>query len=315
MTKKKISREVRKKISKAMKEFFEKNPEQRKKLSNAHKGKKLSEEHKRKIGESVKRWNKEIGMPPEIRKRIAEKQRGRKLSEEAKRKIGEANKGHRAWNKGLTKEDPRVKLYTEKQSKTQRRLYREGKLKPWMLGKRHKEETKKKISLKRKGKTYEEIMGKEKALQFKKKLSKIMRKRVLGKNNPMYGRFGEKNPHFGKPAKHGKHSLKHDLGHHCRSKWEANYIRFLLWIKKTYKYEPKTFIIKLPNGIKATYTPDFLVDGKEWHELKGWKDRSKIRKWELFQQQYPNEKFVLIDRNKYKKIEKLYKYILPNWEF
>jgi len=28
-----------------------------------------------------------------------------------------------------------------------------------------------------------------------------------------------------------------------------------------------------------------------------------------------NEKFSFIDRNKYKKIEKLYKFIIPNWEF
>ncbi|HDZ60312.1 MAG TPA: hypothetical protein ENH46_01260 [Candidatus Pacearchaeota archaeon] len=74
-------------------------------------------------------------------------------------------------------------------------------------------------------------------------------------------------------------------------------------------------MIKLPNGIKATYTPDFLVDNKEWHEVKGWKGRSKIRKWELFQKQYPTQKLVLIDKNNYKKIERLYKFIIPNWEF
>ena len=279
------------------------------------KRKKLSEEHKRKIGDSVRKWNMEIGMSPEIRKRIAEKQKGKAVSQETRKKISKANKGKTPWNKGLTKEDLRVKLYTEKRAETQRKMYREGRLKPWNLGKPHSKETKRKISLKRKGKTYEEIMGKEKALQFKKKLAIIMKKRMLGKNNPMYGRTGEKNPHFGKLAKHGKHSFKHDLGHHCRSKWEANYIRFLLWIKRKYQYEPKTFIIKLPNGIKATYTPDFLVDGTEWHELKGWKNRTRIRKWELFQQQYSNEKFVLIDKDKYKNLEKMYKYIIPNWEF
>ena len=93
------------------------------------------------------------------------------------------------------------------------------------------------------------------------------------------------------------------------------YKEFLLWMGKKYKYESKTFIIKLPNGVKSTYTPDFLINMEEWHEIKGWKDRSKIRKWELFQQQYPKEKFILIDKDKYKDIEKLYKYIVPNWEF
>ena len=81
-------------------------------------------------------------------------------------------------------------------------------------------------------------------------------------------------------------------------------IKYIYWdtynTNKNYKYEPKTFVITLLNGNKATYTPDFLVDGKEWHELKGWENRSELRKWELFHDQYPNEKLILIDRKKYK---------------
>ena len=169
------------------------------------------------------------------------------------------------------------------------------------------DEVKRKISLKRKGKTYEEIMGKEKATQCKMKLSEIMKKRVLGKNNPMFGRTGEKNPHFGKPAEHGKNSFRADLGHYCRSKWEANYARYLLFKGRKYQYELKTFVIYLPNGTKMTYTPDFFVDGKEWHEIKGWENRSKIKKHELFQKQYPNEKFILMGHNTYKEIE--------NWKY
>jgi len=283
-------------------------------ISKEIKEKKLSEEHKRKIGESIRRWHKEIGFSEETRRRLSEINKGRNRSEFSKRKISEANKGKIAWNKGLTKEDPRVRKNIEKSSATQRKLYKEGKLKSWNLGKHHTEETKRKISLKRKGKTYEEIMGIEKALKFKKRLSELGKK-FAGKNNPMYGKFGEKNPHFGKSAEHGKYSFKKDLGHHCRSKWEANYAKYLLFKGKKYRYEPKMFVIILPNGIKMTYTPDFLVDGKEWHELKGWSDRSKIKKWEIFQKQYPNEKFVLIDHNTYKNLERIYKYIIPNWEY
>ena len=88
-------------------------------------------------------------------------------------------------------------------------------------------------------------MGKEKALACKKKLSEIMKTRILGKNNPMYGKFGELNHHFGKPAQHGKHSFRKDLHHYCRSKWEANYCRYLLWLGKKYQYEPKTFIMSI----------------------------------------------------------------------
>ncbi|GEM_PF-5773569 len=312
--KKVIPKEVREKLSKIMKERWS-NPLLKQRMSELHKGKKLSEEHKQKIRESCLRWNKEVGMPSEIRKRIAEKQRGRRVSEETRRKISKANKGHKAWNTGLTKADPRVRKYTEKKAETQRRLYKEGKLEPGMLGKYHTEETKRKLATRLKGKTYEEIFGKEKALKCKKKLSELMKNKVQGEKNPMYGRFGEENPHFGKLARHGKHSFRKDLGHHCRSKWEANYCRFLLWLNRKYQYEPKTFIITLPSGIKATYTPDFLVDGKEWHELKGWENRSELKKWKFFQEQYPNEKFVFINKDKYKNLKNLYQYIIPNWEF
>ena len=280
-----------------------------------YKKKKLSKEHKRKIGVAMKKWNREVGMPIEIRKRIAEKQKGRKLSKETKRKISEANKGNTSWMKGLTKEDLRVKRIIEKSVETKKQLYKEGKLKPWNLGIPHSEETKRKIGARRKGKTYEEIMGKEKAIKFKKNMSEIMKKRVLGKNNPMYGKIGELNPHFGKPAEHGKLEFREDLGHPCHSKWEANYCRYLLWIKKEYIYEPKTFILALPDGTKTSYTPDFLIENKEYQELKGWENRSELKKWEIFQKQYPNEKFILITRDKYKSIEKLYQYIIPNWEF
>ncbi len=279
----------------------------------SYKDKTLSEEHKRKIGESIRQWHEKIGFSKETRRLISERNEGRKLSKESKLKISIANKGKKAWNRGLTKSDPRVKLNIEKRIQTIKKLYAEGKLKPWNLGKHWSDDVKLKISRKRKGRTYEEIMGKEKSLKVKKRLSELGKK-FRGKNNPMYGKFGELNPHFGKLAKHGKHSFREDLNHSCRSKWEANYARYLLWINKKYSYESKTFPIILPKGEKGTYTPDFLVEN-EWQELKGWEDRSEIKKWELFNKQYPNERFVLIDRKKYKQIERIYKYIIPNWEF
>ena len=313
----------RESISKGLKEYYKNHKsimfgkslsnEAKRKMSLYHKNKTLSEEHKRKIGEASKRWHKEFGFSEETRKKLSFTSKGRKLSEQSKKKISEANKGKRGWNKGLTKEDSRVKKNIERRVITIKRLYEEGKLKPWNLGKPWSQEVKDKIALRLKGKTYEEIMGKEKALACKIKLS-ILGRRNAGKNNPMYGKFGDKNPHFGKSAQHGKHSFKKDLGHYCRSKWEANYARYLLWYGKQYKYEPKAFIIILPSGEKGTYTPDFLVEN-EWHELKGWETRSPLKKWLLFQEQYPTEKFVFIDRNKYKEIERIHQYIIPNWEF
>lgn len=315
--------ETKKKISDGLKKYYlthksynygkHLSEETRKKLSLSHKGRTLSKEHKKKIGEATVRWHKKVGFSKETREKISKMNKGRKVSLETKKKISSANKGHIAWNKGLTKDDPRVRKNVEAAVKTRRLLYEKGELKPWNFGKPWSEEVKAKISAQRKGKTYEEIMGKEKAIQFKKRLSELG-KRFVGKDNPMYGKSGDKNPHFGKPAWHGKHSFRRDLGHHCRSKWEANYARYLLWIGKKYQYESKTFVIMLNNGEKGTYTPDFLVENN-WYELKGWEDRNELKKWEFFIKQYPDEKFVFIDRNKYKEIEQFYKYIVPNWEF
>jgi len=311
-----ISKETRTKISNALKKYYSSKDSEktRIKMSEAHRGKKLSEEHKRKIGEASRKWARAVGFSVEVRKNISERNKLRKLSEETKKKISRANKGKVSWMKGLTGENPKVKMLIAKGIETRKRLYIEGKLVAWNKGKSWSDEVKKKISAKRKGKTYEEIMDIKTALRFKRRLTELGKMKT-GSNNPMYRKFGGLNPHFGKPAQHGKHSLRIDLGHHCRSKWEANYCRYLLWIGKKYQYEPKIFTIVLSNGIKATYTPDFLVNGEEWQELKGWETRSEIRKWEFFQKQYPNEKFVFVNRDNYKKIENLYKYIIPNWEF
>ena len=71
---KKLSEETKKKMSEAKKNISE---ETKKKLSEAHKGKKFSEETKKKMREAKKN-----------------------ISEETKKKMSEANKGKPAWNKG-----------------------------------------------------------------------------------------------------------------------------------------------------------------------------------------------------------------------
>jgi len=65
----------------------------KRKLIRSYKKKTLSEEHKKKIGESSRRWHKEIGFSKETRKKLSLKAKGHILSEEGKKKISEANKG------------------------------------------------------------------------------------------------------------------------------------------------------------------------------------------------------------------------------
>ena len=67
-----------------------------------NKGKKLTEEHKKKISDAHK---------------------GKIVSEETRKKISESKKGTTPWNKGLTKEDPRVKANVDKRNKTMLNTY------------------------------------------------------------------------------------------------------------------------------------------------------------------------------------------------
>ena len=73
------------------------NPLTRKHMSEARKGKSLSEETKRKISEVQK--GKLVS--EETKRKMSEALKGKTHSEEAKRKISETLKGNIPWNKGL----------------------------------------------------------------------------------------------------------------------------------------------------------------------------------------------------------------------
>lgn len=108
-----------------------------------------------------------------------------------------------------------------------------------------------------------------------------------------------------------------------RSRWEANYARFLQWLKETgkikdWKHEPKTFWFE---GIKrgcVSYLPDFWVeelDGADsFHEVKGWMDdRSKI-KIKRMAKYYPNVLLVVVAAKEYKEIENNFSRLIVGWE-
>lgn len=150
------------------------------KLSNAHRGKKLSKEHRKHISVSLKGrvvWNK--GLTKEIDSRIvkmAAKKKGKTQSKETKEKIRlaimkkglhkileEYRKKYPPWNKGLTtKTDERIKKYVKKWKEwnkkyrktipvwnkglTKENDSRIAKVARMKTGKRCAEKTKKKIS-------------------------------------------------------------------------------------------------------------------------------------------------------------------------
>lgn len=88
-----VTREEHNKIHKKGKKVSE---ETRRKMSEAQKGRTLSEETRRKLGES----HKGHYHYDETRQKISESQKGKTLSEETRRKISESHKGKSSWNKG-----------------------------------------------------------------------------------------------------------------------------------------------------------------------------------------------------------------------
>lgn len=74
------------------------------------------------------------------------------------------------------------------------------------------------------------------------------------------------------------HGYRDDLGHNCRSRWEANVARLFLALGWDYEYEPQRFEVRLLDGGRSSYLPDFLVAGRLWVEVKGrMRDRDRER--------------------------------------
>lgn len=121
----------------------------------------------------------------------------------------------------------------------------------------------------------------------------------------------------------GKMGTRPDLGFFVRSSWEANYARYLKWLKERgdiydWKYEPETFWFeKIKRGTRS-YLPDFKVwntkDSEPYFvEVKGWMDeksKTKLKRMALY---YPQIKIEIVDSTEYKKL-KNWSRLIPNWE-
>lgn len=108
-----------------------------------------------------------------------------------------------------------------------------------------------------------------------------------------------------------------------RSKWEANYARYLEWLKqynqiKEWQHENKTFWF---DGIKRgcrSYLPDFEVtnnDGSvEYHEVKGWYDNRSKTKIKRMKKYYPEVKLLIIFQKQYNEIKNKVGKLIDGWE-
>lgn len=121
-----------------------------------------------------------------------------------------------------------------------------------------------------------------------------------------------------------KKGTREDLGMFFRSRWEANYARFLnLLVRQgkvaSWAYEAHTFVFEAIKRGTRSYTPDFKVtypDGRvEWHEVKGWLDQKGRTRLERMARYYPSETVVVIGEAWFKSaVRSGLAGALPHWE-
>lgn len=116
---------------------------------------------------------------------------------------------------------------------------------------------------------------------------------------------------------------REDLGIYVRSRWEANYARYLQWLKarkeiRDWQYEADMF--EFPHIRRGTrfYTPDFKVikaDGSvEYHEVKGYMDQKSRTALKRMARYYPDVRIVVIDAAYYRDLRRKLSRLITGWE-
>jgi len=98
-----------------------------------------------------------------------------------------------------------------------------------------------------------------------------------------------------------------------RSSWEANYARYLNFIKEPWKYEGKEWEFPVKRGTRFYKCDFYLPTRNEYHEVKGYMDKQSKTKLNRMKKYYPEVKIVLIGADEYKEIAK-FKNLVSGWE-
>ena len=117
---------------------------------------------------------------------------------------------------------------------------------------------------------------------------------------------------------------RHPDGLYLRSRWEANYARYLMWLEsrgeiQRWEYEPDTFWFEnIKRGVRS-YLPDFKIwktkDSEPYYvEVKGNMDAKSATKLKRMAKYHPDVSVELCDRHVYNTIRKSFGKIIPNWE-
>lgn len=241
-----------------------------------------SEETRKKMSESAKKRIKRDGHP----------QQGKPLSQQTKDKISKKLTGTKFPQE--TKDKIKVSVKNAQTSEVRKRKSESH------IGILHTEQYKKYMSemmKKRNAITGGNMLGKT---QKPEAIEKMRNARVLSM----------------KEGRHYKGKFRKDLGQYFRSKFEANYARFLKWFGMQYEFESEKCEFVLSNG--SRYMCDFyLPEIEQFIETKGydWKDKTK-NKYVLFQKDYPDVKWRILWQTSFewKDIIKQYSKLIPCWE-
>jgi hypothetical protein len=118
-----------------------------------------------------------------------------------------------------------------------------------------------------------------------------------------------------------KGGTRKDLGIYVRSRWEANYGRYLNWMIsrgeiRLWEYEKDRFDFPVKRGGRS-YTPDFKVTENNgdiiYHEVKGWMDPKSKTRMKRMAHYHPEIRIILIGEKEYKALSK-WRAMIPNWE-
>lgn len=108
-----------------------------------------------------------------------------------------------------------------------------------------------------------------------------------------------------------------------RSSWEANYGRYLEYLKQNHfihewYHEPKTFWFEKIKRGALSYLPDFKVEKENgshyWVEVKGYMCSRSKTKIKRFRKQFPEEELLIINEKWFKSNAKKLKAIIKDWE-
>jgi hypothetical protein len=117
---------------------------------------------------------------------------------------------------------------------------------------------------------------------------------------------------------------REDLGMFFKSRWEANFARYLNLLKRTgnihdWSYEKERFEFhKIKRGTRS-YCPDFKVwdtpvSVPYFYEVKGWMDKKSMTRLKRMRIYYPSIKIIVIGPAEYKDIKNKVSALIPHWE-